>query len=105
MSLLLQPSFPAGDASERRSFRTISQARIPDLVLTVEGPGQPSGGRFIVLDAKYRTSREAVLSAMESAHLYHDALRKNHVAPDLALIIVPARGWRTVARERRFPYP
>ena len=45
--------------------------------------------RFEVFDAKYRTARKAVLDAMTSAHIYHDALRFNGRRPDSALLVLP----------------
>ena len=61
----------------------------PDLLLTVERGGVT---RFIVLDAKYRTSRFAVLDAMASAHIYQDSLRIGTSRPDAALLLVPSGG-------------
>ena len=48
--------------------------------------------RFIVLDAKYRVSRENVLDAMGKAHIYQDSLRLGPHRPDLTLLLVPAGG-------------
>jgi hypothetical protein len=45
-----------------------------------------------VLDAKYRTSRVNVLDAMESAHIYQDALRMSDRRPAGSLLLVPRGG-------------
>jgi hypothetical protein len=85
--LLLQPVFSAYDSGRAR--RSISGERQPDIVLMVSGP---DGARFVVLDAKYRTSRQGVLDAMASAHLYRDALRIGDARPLASLLLVPAGG-------------
>jgi hypothetical protein len=68
---------------------SISKQRVPDLVLKVERAGDL---RFVVLDAKYRTSRDSVLDAMESAHIYQDSLRIGSRRPEGSLLIVPSGG-------------
>jgi hypothetical protein len=70
-------------------MRSISNDRIPDLVLKVEDDGEI---RFAVLDAKYRTSRANVLEAMESAHIYQDCLRFKSRRPDASFLLVPSSG-------------
>ncbi len=86
--LILQPTFPS-KAAPRQGMWSISKERIPDLVLRVEST---DGARFVVLDAKYRTSRSAVLDAMESAHIYQDSLRVGSRRPEASLLLVPASG-------------
>ena len=86
--LHLQPTFLAWD--DRRgqpSLRSISGQRIPDILLQID-----SGSRNIVLDAKYRTTRENVLNAMTSAHIYRDALRIDGRRIDSALLLIPRGG-------------
>jgi hypothetical protein len=84
--LRLQPTFNA--QRERTEGRwSISKQRIPDLLLTVR---HGAATRFLLLDAKYRTSRDAVLDAMESAHIYQDSLRIGSMRPDATLLLVPA---------------
>jgi hypothetical protein len=82
----LQPTFGA-NLSRKEGMWSISRERVPDVVLIVRRPGAI---RFIVLDAKYRTSRSAVLDAMESAHIYQDSLRIGGRRPDATLLIVPS---------------
>jgi hypothetical protein len=45
--------------------------------------------RFYVFDAKYRSSRQSILHAMTSAHVYRDSLRWDDVRPDMSLLLVP----------------
>jgi hypothetical protein len=42
-----------------------------------------------VLDVKYRVSRQNVLDAMASAHIYQDSLRVGARRPEASLLIVP----------------
>jgi hypothetical protein len=86
--LLLQPTFPSYDSGAGK-MRSISRQRVPDLVLKVE---RADDLRFVVLDAKYRTSRENVLEAMESAHIYQDSLRIGTRRPEGSLLIIPSGG-------------
>jgi hypothetical protein len=83
---LLQPTFRAHSSRQEGKW-SISRERVPDLVLVVERRGAI---HFLVLDAKYRTSRPAVLEAMESAHIYQDSLRWGGRRPDATLLIVPS---------------
>ena len=86
--LLLQPTFRSNHAGTGKMW-SISKQREPDLVLKVERAGDL---RFVVLDAKYRTSRSNVLDAMESAHIYQDSLRIGSRRPEGSLLIVPSPG-------------
>lgn len=70
-------------------MRSVSLQLRPDIVVTAEVSGQR---RMVVLDAKYRTSRRNVLAAMQSAHLYQDALRWDGRRPDCSLLLVPRGG-------------
>jgi hypothetical protein len=83
--LRLQPTFQAHSSAAVGKW-SISKQRVPDLVLTVERGAETC---FLVLDAKYRTSRQAVLDAMESAHIYQDSLRIGHIRPVATLLLVP----------------
>ncbi|MGA2001702.1 MAG: DUF2357 domain-containing protein [Terriglobales bacterium] len=84
--LRLQPTFGA-HSSRKEGMWSISRERVPDLVLIVQRQGAI---RFLVLDAKYRTSRPAVLDAMASAHIYQDSLRIGTRRPDATLLVVPS---------------
>ena len=86
--LRLQPTFRSSPEETGRMW-SISKERVPDLVLTVESA---AGTRFLVLDAKYRSSRSNVLDAMASAHIYQDSLRIGPNRPDASLLLVPSGG-------------
>jgi hypothetical protein len=85
--LSLQPTFASYPMGTSR--RSLSRERVPDLMFSVE-----SGGalRFVIMDAKYRTSRESVLDAMASAHIYQDSLRMGTRRPEASLLLVPRGG-------------
>jgi hypothetical protein len=82
----LQPTFRAGSGGLDNRW-SVSKQREPDLLLTVQWPG---GCRFLLLDAKYRSSRANVLDAMTSAHVYRDSLRIGEQRPEAALLLLPA---------------
>jgi hypothetical protein len=82
----LQPRFASWDQTSRWQRNSLSGERFPDIVVTLEGPG---GFAFMVLDAKYRSTRTNVLDAMTSAHLYHDSLTWNGIRPWRVLLLVP----------------
>lgn len=86
--LELQARFPSRDEPtvDRRS---VSRQRIPDVLIHLSD-GQSN--RFIALDAKYRVTRENVLDAMASAHIYQDSLRIGEARPAAAVLLVPAGG-------------
>jgi hypothetical protein len=86
--LRLQPTFSSADAPTHGPW-SVSKTREPDLVLTVQAEGQT---RFVVLDAKYRTTHDNVLDAMTSAHVYQDSLRIDTHRPEASLLLVPAGG-------------
>lgn len=89
IDIWLQVSCPAVDQAPYQNFSSISRQRYPDIALTVRSE---SSEHFIVMDAKYRSSRSSVLDAMESAHLYRDSLRWCGRRPDCALLLVPRGG-------------
>jgi hypothetical protein len=86
--LELQPTFSSSAATVPGRW-SVSRQRIPDLLLSVDRDGTT---RFVVMDAKYRTSRVAVLDAMASAHIYQDSLRIGACRPDASLLLVPSAG-------------
>lgn len=87
------------EASLQRCFRSggigsgglqsVSLQLQPDLLITMESGDER---RMLVLDAKYRTSRQNVLDAMRSAHLYQDALRWDGERAACSLLLVPRGG-------------
>lgn len=86
--LALQPTFSSRD-TEGPGMWSVSRERIPDIVFSVE---TGEGARFVVLDAKYRTSRTNVLDAMASTHIYQDSLRIGTSRAEASLLLVPAGG-------------
>lgn len=89
LELLLQPTFPSQRPTATGVFWSVSGQRIPDLVVRWRRGGVDS---FLVLDAKYRCSRGAVLDAMTSAHVYQDSLRMADHRPLASLLLIPAAG-------------
>jgi hypothetical protein len=83
--LQLQPTFRNSEA-ERAGRWSVSKERVPDIVLTVADKGET---KFLVLDAKYRVTRPNVLDAVQSAHIYQDALRIGPKRPEASLLLVP----------------
>lgn len=81
-----QARFPAEAPSKGRVGFSITGERYPDVLVVHRGPGQR---RSLVLDAKWRSGRSNVLQAMESAHIYHDALRLEDAAPNPCLLLLP----------------
>lgn len=67
----LQPRFVAWDQKSTRGQKSLSRERVPDIIVTF---GDAERSTFMVLDAKYRASRDNVLDAMQSAHIYRDSL-------------------------------
>ena len=99
LKLLLQPQFPSERPTVGGTFWSVSGQRIPDLVLRIRRAGRES---FLVLDAKYRCSRSAVLDAMTSAHVYQDSLRIAGRRPEASLLLIPAGGGAPWLEEREF---
>ncbi len=95
----LQAKFRAWDVTEGSACRSLSAERIPDIVLTTESS---RGRRFLILDAKYRASRSNVLDAMQSAHLYRDALLWKRERPWMSLLLIPRRGAAVWLEEEGF---
>jgi len=69
-------------------FQSLSQQRRPDYVLLLKDREEPL--RWVILDAKYRSSRSAIHEGLADIHVYRDALRWNGQPPSAAFIIVPA---------------
>lgn len=88
LEVLFQATFPALRPSGKRFGWSLSRERRPDIVLVLHGINKP---RALVLDAKWRSGRDNVLEAMESAHNYHDALRVNSARPSPCLLLLPGQ--------------
>jgi hypothetical protein len=100
LELYFQALFPSGEpASASRLGWSISRERRPDIVLVLR-TGDTCRG--MVLDAKWRSGRDNVLQAMESAHIYHDALRLAGRCPSPCVLLLP--GPSTVPSLEKFDY-
>ncbi|WP_372161510.1 DUF2357 domain-containing protein [Xanthomonas axonopodis pv. cyamopsidis] len=84
----LQRCFPSAGAI-KSGLQSVSLQLQPDLLIMFESGDDR---RMLVLDAKYRTSRQNVLDAMRSAHLYQDALRWDGERAVCSLLLVPRGG-------------
>lgn len=89
LDLRLQSVFPARIAGAGGARWSISRERIPDIALTVQ---RDDRNVLFLADAKYRTSRDNVLDAMTTAHIYQDSLRLGPERPVATLLLVPAGG-------------
>lgn len=88
LELYFQALFPSASPKEAggRIGWSISRERRPDLLLVLR---DGLGCRSMVLDAKWRSGRDNVLQAMESAHIYHDALRLAGQRPSPCVLLLP----------------
>jgi hypothetical protein len=86
LEVLFQATFPALRPSSKRLGWSLSRERRPDIVLIHTNN---TGRKTFVLDAKWRSGRENVLDAMQSAHIYHDALRIGGQVPAVCLLLLP----------------
>jgi len=90
LELYFQALFPSGSrASAKRMGWSISRERRPDILLVLRSAGVCCS---MVLDAKWRSGRDNVLQAMESAHIYHDALRLAGLRPSPCVLLLPGDG-------------
>lgn len=86
LEVLFQATFPALRPSSKRLGWSLSRERRPDIVLI---RASSTGRKALVLDAKWRSGRDNVLDAMQSAHIYHDALRIGSQVPAACLLLLP----------------
>lgn len=86
LEVLFQATFPSLKATTNRLGWSLSGERRPDIVLVHHSP---SGSRALVFDAKWRHGIANVLQAMESAHIYHDALRIGTTRPTPCVLLLP----------------
>lgn len=85
----LQDRFPAFSPNTTAGKYSISRQRHPDITI-VRKTANGYSHQWLCLDAKYRVSRQGVLDAMASAHIYHDSLRFNGQPPAVSLLLTPA---------------
>jgi hypothetical protein len=88
LEILFQANFPSTSPSNGRLGYSISRMRVPDIVLVHKTFGNV---RAMVLDAKWRSGRENILEAMESAHIYHDSLRIDKQPPSPCILLFPGK--------------
>lgn len=86
LEVLFQATFPSLKVTTGRLGWSLSGERRPDIVLVLH---DSSGARAMVLDAKWRSGRSNVLQAMESAHIYHDALRIGAAQLSRCMLLLP----------------
>ena len=80
----------AGPFPDKRHFVSLSARGVPDFVI-VRRKGNDAP-RWMILDAKYRASRQSVHDGLADVHRYRDALRLQGTIADAAFIIVPRLG-------------
>ncbi|KFE63550.1 DUF2357 domain-containing protein [Hyalangium minutum] len=68
-------------------FQSLSGERRPDYVLLILREDKPLG--WIVLDAKYRSSRDAIHQGLADLHVYRDSLRWHGQPARAGFILVP----------------
>jgi len=73
-----------GKAAE---FQSLSGQRRPDYILLLSRHAQPLA--WLVLDAKYRSSREAIHEGLAELHVYRDSLRWKGLPARAAFILIP----------------
>jgi hypothetical protein len=87
LEVLFQATFPSLNVTTGRMGWSLSGERRPDIVLVHHNSSGASRG--MVLDAKWRSGRSNVLQAMESAHIYHDALRIGSAQLSPCVLLLP----------------
>lgn len=90
LEALFQAEFPSGarrTAADRVAW-SISRERRPDIVLILR---DDTGTNALILDAKWRSGRQNVLEAMQTAHIYRDSLRFGASRISGCLLLLPAK--------------
>ena len=89
LELRYQPTFSSyRSAAEQSARHSLSGERRPDTVVALFE--NDSLVRWLVLDAKYRASRQAIHDGLADLHVYRDALRWHGQACAGGFIIIPA---------------
>lgn len=78
----------AQDPPDLRPLSSLSAQRVPDYVLIYRRGREIVS--WIILDAKYRSSRQSIDDALGDIHRYRDSLRVSGRAAQAAYIIVPS---------------
>ena len=82
-----QPFSRMKGVTDERTFTSLSGESIPDYLLIVRKNRRVAA--WIILDAKYRASRQAVDRGLADVHRYRDALRIRGGRAAAAFVIVP----------------
>jgi hypothetical protein len=72
---------------DERMFTSLSGVNIPDYILVLRRDTKPIS--WVILDAKYRSGRQAVDQGLGDVHRYRDALRVRGMRADGAFVVVP----------------
>jgi hypothetical protein len=88
IEILFQATFPSLKPNTNHWGWSLSRERRPDIVITQRRSSTTSA---VVLDAKWRSGKANVLDAMESAHIYHDALRIGMTPPEWCILLLPGQ--------------
>lgn len=88
LELHFQRTFQSWPSENGPTFWSLSRERRPDFILLLRHVGVPA--RWVLLDAKYRASRDAVLEALGDMHIYRDSLRWNQTPAAAGFILVPS---------------
>ncbi|MBU1357656.1 MAG: restriction endonuclease-like protein [Gammaproteobacteria bacterium] len=86
---LFQAEFPSGarrTAADGLAW-SVSRERRPDVVLILS---DGAGTSTLIFDAKWRSGRQNVLDAMQSAHIYRDSLRLGATRIAGCMLLLPA---------------
>lgn len=84
--LYFQLTSPSIAPAKSHGYYSISRERRPDLMLEIQ---EEERVHFVALDAKYMASRQNILEAMSSAHIYRDSIKKEDKPPTWSLLLVP----------------
>ncbi|MBO9356871.1 DUF2357 domain-containing protein [Bordetella petrii] len=88
IEVLFQATFPSLKSNTNCRGWSLSRERRPDIVIAQRRSSKTSA---VVLDAKWRSGKSNILDAMESAHIYHDALRVGMTPPEWCILLLPGQ--------------
>jgi len=72
---------------DTHEFSSLSGASVPDYILLLRRANKPIS--WIILDAKYRSGRQAIDEGLGDVHRYRDALRLRGLVATQAFVIIP----------------
>ena len=88
IELRTQVKCPRAPGNSSEGFSSLSQKREPDYVLAVFDE-ESELVSWVILDAKFRTKKQYVLSSLGNIHVYRDSLRWHSKPPAAAFAIIP----------------